>query len=129
LHGQVSSFWLLSGRQRDAVARLQKAVAVGDRGVFELMYLGHALGVTGARVEGQKVLQEMLGLLQRRHVPSEFIAVVYEGLGERDRAIEWFEKAYAEHYIHAWVLPDPRLDPLRSDPRFKNVMRRMGLPG
>jgi hypothetical protein len=92
------------------------------------MYLGHALGVSGARAEGWKVLEEMQSLSQRRYVPPEYIAVVYEGLGERDRALQWFEKAYAEHSMNAWLLPDPRLDSIRSEPRFKDIMRQMGLP-
>ena len=124
----LASVYLQTGRQREAVAELQKSAAESHRSVLELMYLGHALGVSGARAEGQKVLEEMQGLSQRRYVPPEFIAVVYEGLGERDRALQWFEKAYAERSMHAWILPDPRLDPIRSDPRFKDLMRRMGLP-
>jgi hypothetical protein len=54
--------------------------------------------------------------------------MVYEGLGERDRAVQWFETAYREHSMNVWFLPDPSLDPIRSDERFKNIMRRMGLP-
>jgi hypothetical protein len=56
------------------------------------MYLGHALGVTGARAEGQKVLEEMQALSQRRYVPPEYIAMVYEGLGDRDRALQWLKR-------------------------------------
>jgi hypothetical protein len=46
----------------------------------------------------------------------------------RDRALRWFEKACAEHSMNPWLLPDPRLDSIRSEPRFKDMMRRMGLP-
>jgi hypothetical protein len=56
------------------------------------------------------------------------MAVVYEGLGERELALQWFEKAYAERSMNGWILPDPRLDQIRTEPRFKNLMRRMGLP-
>jgi tetratricopeptide (TPR) repeat protein len=90
------------------------------------MYLAHALGVSGARAEGQKVLAEMQS--NRRYVPPEYIAIVYEGLGEREQALRWFEKAYAEHSMNGWILPDPRLDPIRTEPRFKKIMRDMGLP-
>ena len=98
------------------------------RAVIELMYLGHALGVSGARAEGQKVLEEMLSLSQRRYVPPEYIAIVYEGLGEREQALQWFDKAYAEHSVNGWMLPDPQLDSIRTEPRFKEILRRMGLP-
>ena len=75
------------------------------------------------------MLDEMLGLTKNRYVPPEFIAVVYEGLGERDKALQWFEKAFSERSMSAWILSDPRLDQIRTEPRFKDLMRRMGLPG
>ena len=70
----------------------------------------------------------MRALSQRRYVPPLFIAVVYEGLGAREQALQWFERACAEREINAWILPDPRLDRIRTEPRFKNLMRQMGLP-
>ena len=124
----MASVYLQTGRQREAIAELQKGAAESHRGRLELMYLGHALGVTGARAEGQKVLEEMLSLSRQSYVPPDYIAMVYEGLGERDRALQWFEKAVAERSINGWILPDPRLDPIRTEPRFKELMRRMGLP-
>ena len=42
---------------------------------------------------------------QRRNVPPEYIAIVYEGLGERDHALEWFERAYKERSMNGWILP------------------------
>lgn len=101
---------------------------LSGRGVMELMYLGHALGASGDAAGARNVLDEMNQLSRQRYVPPEYIAVVHEGLGDRDRAFQWFAKAYAERSMHSWVYPDPRNDPLRSDPRFKDLMRRMGLP-
>jgi tetratricopeptide (TPR) repeat protein len=124
----IASVYLQTGRRREAVAILQQRAAESHRGILELMYLGHALGVSGARAEGHKVLEEMQSLSQRRYVPPEHFAIVYEGLGERDRALQWFEKACAEHSMNHWLLPDPRLDSIRSEPRFKDIMRRMCLP-
>jgi TolB-like protein/Tfp pilus assembly protein PilF len=124
----MASVYLQTGRQQEAIAVLQKAAADSHCSLLELMYLGHALGVSGARAEGQKVLEEMQGLSQRRYVPPDYFAVVYEGLGERDLALQWFEKACAERSINGWILPDPQLDQIRAEPRFKNLMRRMGLP-
>jgi hypothetical protein len=74
------------------------------------------------------VLEEMLQMSQHRNVPPEYIAIVYEGLGERDHAIEWFERAYKERSMNGWILPDQRLDSIRLDPRFHDIMLRMGLP-
>jgi TolB-like protein/Tfp pilus assembly protein PilF len=128
-HICLGSVYLQTGRRPQAIAELRQAVALSKRGVTELMYLGHALGVSGDRAEAQKVLDEMQEPSGRRFVPPEYIALVYEGLGDKDRAFLWFEKAYREHgMMFSWVYPDLRLDPIRSDPRFKDLMRRMGLP-
>ena len=124
----LASVYLQTGRQREAVAILQKSVEESNHSVLELMYLGHALGVTGDRAGGHQVLKELLQMSQRRNVPPEYIAIVYEGLGERDHALEWFERAYKERSMNGWILPDQRLDAIRSDPKFKDIMRRMGLP-
>ena len=123
-----ASVHLQTGRRREAVAELRKALALPSGGAYEMMYLGHALAVTGATAEARKVLDQMLSVSKRKYFPPAFIAVVYLGLDDRDRAFEWFEKAFADHWMHSWVLPDPRLDPIRSDPRFKSLMQRMGLP-
>jgi TolB-like protein/DNA-binding winged helix-turn-helix (wHTH) protein/Flp pilus assembly protein TadD len=124
----LASVYLQTGRQHEAVAILQKSVEESHHSVLELMYLGHALGVTGDRAGGHQVLQELLQMSQRRNVPPEYIAIVYEGLGERDHALQWFETAYKERSMNGWILPDQRLDSIRLDPRFQDILRRMGLP-
>jgi TolB-like protein/DNA-binding winged helix-turn-helix (wHTH) protein/Tfp pilus assembly protein PilF len=124
----LASVYLQTGRQHETVAILQKSVAVSNHSVLESMYLGHALGVTGDRTGGHQVLQELLQMSQRRNVPPEYIAIVYEGLGERDHALQWFETAYKERSMNGWILPDQRLDSIRLDPRFQDILRRMGLP-
>jgi len=126
-HISLGSVYLQTARQQQAIAELRQAIAL-QRGMMELMYLGHALGVSGERAESRKVLEEMKDLSHRRYVPPEYIAVVYEGLGDKDQAFHWFDKAVKERSMHSWVYPDPRYDGIRSDPRFKDLMRRMGLP-
>jgi len=123
-----ASVFLQTGRKQEAVAELRKAAALPASGVYEQMYLGHALAVSGAPLEAHKIVDQMESLRARRYVPASFIAVVYVGLDNRDRAFEWFEKACAERSLHSWILPDPRLDQIRTDPRFNQLMRRMGLP-
>jgi hypothetical protein len=95
---------------------------------LELTYLGHALGVAGSRSEAKEVIAEMQALAQRRYVPPLYIGIVYEGLGEGDQSLQWFEKACGARDINGWILPDPRLDRIRTEPRFKNLLRRMSLP-
>lgn len=124
----LASIYLQTGRPQEAVSLAQQSAEDSHRAIIELMFLGRILGVSGARSEGRKILEEMQQPSQRRYVPPEYIAMVYEGLGERDHAIQWFEKAYTERSINIWFLPDPALDSIRSDPRFKKIMQRMGLP-
>ena len=121
----IASVYLQTGRPREAIAALKKAADVWGRTAPELTFLAHGLGATGARAEAQKVLRELEG---RKYVPPECLAIAYEGLGERERALEYFEKAYAEHSMNGWFLPDPRLDQIRKEPRFREIMRGMGLP-
>jgi TolB-like protein/Tfp pilus assembly protein PilF len=122
-----ASLYLQTARQREAVAELKQTVVEWGRGALELMYLAHGLGVAGAQAEGQQVLDEMLDRSRRGYVPPDYIAVAYEGLGQREQALRWYERAFAERSINGWILPDPQLDSLRAEPRFQALLRRMGL--
>ncbi len=71
----------------------------------------------------------MTVLSQRGYVPSWGFALVYTAMGDKDRAFEWLDKAYDERPSDlAWIKADPRMDPLRSDPRYHELLLRMGLP-
>jgi TolB-like protein/DNA-binding winged helix-turn-helix (wHTH) protein/Tfp pilus assembly protein PilF len=124
----TASIYMQTGRPREAVEELQSAAAgTHHQALKDLMYLGHALGVTGAREDGRKILAEMQALSRSRYVPPDYIAMVYEGLGDREIALQWYEKSVEERSMNIWALPDHRLDSIRADPRFTNLMRRMGL--
>jgi len=91
-------------------------------------YLGHAYAVAGRKSEARKLLAELKDMSAKHYVPPIHLAVIHTGLGENDAAFEWLEKAYGERSLQSWYLPDPRWDPLRRDPRFQDLLRRMGLP-
>jgi hypothetical protein len=76
------------GACRQAVAEARRAVEVSNRGIMELMYLGHALDVSGS-AEANGVLHQMMDLSTQRYVPPEYIAVVYAGMGDKDNAFQW----------------------------------------
>ena len=92
--------------------------------------MGHAYALWGNRVEAQKVLAQLKETAVHSYVAPYNIAIIYAGLGDKDQAFAWLDRAYAERsYILAVYLPtDARLDHLRGDPRFDNLMRRVGLP-
>jgi hypothetical protein len=81
------------------------------------------------RSEAQKLLDELDGLSQSRYVSAYDLALVHMGLGDKDRAFQLLEKAYQERSSAlSWLKVDARLDPLRSDARFQDLIRRVGLP-
>ena len=90
--------------------------------------LGHAYAVSGQRDRAQKVLVELKQLMKRRYVAPFEVAVIYVGLGDKDQTFEWLERAYQDrsHWL-IWLKIDPRFDSLRSDPRYQDLLRRMGL--
>ncbi len=120
------------GQQREfsqAIAAFQKARQLEDAIPESLAGLGHAYAMAGKRAEAQKVLDELKARSKRSYVPPYNIAVVYTGLGEKDQALAWLEKAYQDRSFYlTWLKVDPELDSLRSDPRFQDLMRRVGLP-
>jgi tetratricopeptide (TPR) repeat protein len=126
-HNGLGSVYLQTGRFREAVAELERGFLLSHRGVMELTYVAHAHAASGDRARAMELLDEMKSLSRYRFVPPEYVAVVYTGLGDIELAIEWMAKAYAQRSMHAWMLPDPRLDPLRTEARFQQIRKRMGL--
>jgi hypothetical protein len=91
--------------------------------------LGFAYGVAGQKEKAQILLRELEQRFDRSYVAPPFIALVFLGLGDRDHAFEWLEKGYELRDSGIVRLEISReFDPLRSDPRFADLMRRMGRP-
>ena len=116
------------GMFKEAIAEYEKARALDDSPVL-VASLAHGLAVSGRKDEARKLLDELNDRSQHRYVSAYDVALVHIGLGENDRAFEMLEKAYQERSSGlSWLRVDPRLNPLRSDPRFANLMARVGLP-
>jgi len=108
-----------------AIAELLKAHAIND---FSAQ-LGYAYAISGKREEARRFLQRMADLSQQQYLDPFGFGAIYVGLGENDKAFEWFEKAYQLHSEAILMLKvDPVFDPVRSDPRYKSLVRRIGLP-
>ena len=128
------AYWTLghtyaaSGRFAEAVAAAEKAVALSDRVPGALGILGLVYGFAGRKDDATKVLHELLELNKQRYVTPASMVNVYIGLGDKERALFWLEKAYEErsNYV-AYIKVFPIVDPLRSDPRFQDLVRRLGL--
>ncbi|HEX8494318.1 MAG TPA: protein kinase [Pyrinomonadaceae bacterium] len=119
----------------EAIAAFQKAIDLSRTAEFPegkpemIAALGHAYAIAGKRSEAEKILEQLNGLIaQQRYVSPYSIALVYAGLGDKDKAFSWIERAYDERdeaLVHLKV--DPRLDPLRSDSRFQNWLALLKL--
>jgi tetratricopeptide (TPR) repeat protein len=118
---------IAKGQVDQAVATSEKAVAVSGRAPAALGVLGLAYGVAGRKREANKVLNELLQLQKQRYVTPMAFTYVYIGLGNKDQAFAWLEKAYQERSNHiAFFKVTPTVDPLRSDPRFADLLRQTG---
>ena len=113
----------------EAIETFQRGLTLEDN--TELWSgLGHAYAVSGRRDEAQKVLDHMKKMSEHRYIAPYNVAVIYAGLGEEDEAFTWLNRAYEErsYILVEYLTTDARLDSLRSDPRFDELRRRIGLP-
>ncbi|MFN2421782.1 MAG: adenylate/guanylate cyclase domain-containing protein [Gemmatimonadota bacterium] len=110
-------------------ARFEEAIRAFDRqGTRVPAYLAHAYAVAGNRSQAQRIVNELEQLGGSEFVNPVAMATAYTGLGDFDRAFSWLERGYRERALFpANLQADPRLDPLRRDPRFGDLLRRMGL--
>ncbi len=117
------------GKYEDALAVFEKGRALSGDSPVMVMALAHAYATAGRKAEAQKVLNELRALSKKRYVPALYVAAVYGGLGDKDKAFQWLEKAFEERADHLIYLQrEPMADPVRSDPRFQDLVRRIGLP-
>ena len=88
--------------------------------------MGYVYGATGNQAEAQVILNGLIESSKEGYVPSIAFARIYIGLGDNDNAISWLQKAYDEHsWELSWLNSDPICDPLRSDPRFIELVKKM----
>jgi tetratricopeptide (TPR) repeat protein len=111
----------------EAIAEFRTALE-SAQGFGPIAGLGHAYAVSGSQAEAQKILDELLARSKRGYFPAWAIAAVYIGLGDKDQAFQWLGKVVEERGEFAvWLKTDPMYDPLRSDPRFSDLLRRLNL--
>ena len=127
-HWGIGLSYEQKGMGSEALASLEEATRL-SRGLNIRTSLAHARALFGRRTEARQDLTMLTERSRKGYVPSYHFAVVYTGLGEKDRAFEWLEKAYQERStVLAYLRLDPRLAPLRADPRYADLLRRIGFP-
>lgn len=114
------------GMYAEAVAEFRRALELSEDAAFVKAALAHALGCNGKRSEARRNLSELEGLKERKYVPAYDMAIAHLGLGEKERAMEWLLKAYEERSGWlAYLRVEPRLDALRPEPEFVELMKRV----
>jgi serine/threonine-protein kinase len=129
------TYWILGllfrkmGRYEQAIAEGEKGVKLSGGSSLMSAALAQTFATAGKREQALQILDDLTKLTKQKYVAPYFFAGIHAGLGEDYRAMEFLEQSYEEHshwliYLHI----DPSMDALRSDPRFEDLVRRIGLP-
>ena len=114
------------GMHDEAIKQFEKAIAIGGRTSGVLALLAHAYATSGRQAEAQKILAELNEVSKQAYVSSYDLAILYVGLGDKDRALEQLNKSYEDRAgFIIYLNVEPLFDPLRADPRFSELVRKM----
>ena len=118
------------GLNLEAIPEYQKAVELSEGDTDPTAGLAHAYASVGQRANAEKILRDLLHKSKTSYVSPYMIGSIYAGLGDKNKAFDFLEKAYQERSpdIPWFLKADLRIDSLRSDPRFQDLLRRVGLP-
>ena len=127
-HWQLGQAYLEKAMYREALSELEKYKTLSHGHPIALAYLGNTLARSGERSRALQVLEELKAVSKQRYAYSLGFARIYAGLGDKEQAFVWLEKGCEERETPIYFLKvDPIWDPLRSDPRFNDLLRRIGL--
>ena len=127
--GRGGATYLPQSMYKDGIAEFEEILVISPSSAVALSEVGYGHALAGRRAEAQRVLEQLDELSKSKYVPTVSIARIYTGLGDKDMAFTWLEKSYIDRSIGGLtcVKLDPTFDPLRSDPRFADLLRRMNL--
>jgi serine/threonine protein kinase/tetratricopeptide (TPR) repeat protein len=117
------------GAYAEAIAELKQALQLSEGGSSELAALGHVYAQSGDRAEAEKILKELNTRSAQTYVQPIWIAVIQAALGNKEEAFSWLRKAVGDRSV--WLIylrVDPIFDSLRTDARFADLTRQVGLP-
>jgi adenylate cyclase len=127
-HADLGSAYIRKGMYREGLSEIQKSVELMKNRPRNTAILAWAYASSGKKDEAFKIIEQLKTGKDDSRVPLE-IALIYASLGENDQAFKWLQTASDKHsFGMAYVKCDGRFDSLRSDPRFQDLLRRMGLP-
>jgi DNA-binding winged helix-turn-helix (wHTH) protein/TolB-like protein/Flp pilus assembly protein TadD len=127
-HIRVGTTYVAEGAFANAVSEFEEAQPLSGKDPYLDGLLGYAQARSGNSDAARKLLKDLTDQSRHQPVPAFSVALVFVGLGDRDQALVWLEKAYQDRSTYlTYARVDPLLDPVRSDPRFTALLRRMAL--
>jgi serine/threonine protein kinase/tetratricopeptide (TPR) repeat protein len=127
-HGYLGQAYLEKGQYESSFQELQKAISLSGGETSFKAELANAYAVAGRQEDARAILTELLRLSSKQYVSPYSLALIYTGLGEKDAAFDWLNKAYDARTLRLMSLSmHPRFASLRSDPRFKILIEHTGL--
>jgi serine/threonine-protein kinase len=128
-HSFAASAYIEKGMFDQAIAEARKARELPGLSSIPAGFLGFALARSGKQAEARALLEEVLKSSREQYISAYAIALIYNGLGDRDQAVAWLEKAYQNREPRITFLKvEPKWNSLRDDPRFQDLFRRVGFP-
>jgi TolB-like protein/Flp pilus assembly protein TadD len=129
-HYVLGRTYVQKGMYREAILSSRRAVALEGNNVRYLASLAHIYGVAGKRTKASELLGKIKRIMAQRYVPAYMLSICYVGLGKKDEALTWLIRACGERSAESpFVNVDPRLSALRVEPRFRQILRKLGLNG
>jgi TolB-like protein/DNA-binding winged helix-turn-helix (wHTH) protein/Flp pilus assembly protein TadD len=120
--------YVYQGKYDQGMEEIRKSIALYGEDPSLSPEIAFIYGMTGRKGEAQKILDRLLSTSKTVPIAAHHFALIYIGLGKKDEAFTWLEKAYEQHSpMMAWLEVDQRFDSLREEPRFQDLMRRVGL--
>jgi tetratricopeptide (TPR) repeat protein len=126
-HNQLAQAFIERNMYQEAIAELRRAIQLSGRNSTFLANLARAFTGLNRRKEAMALLNELLQSSAPDYRNATEIAKVYAALGDNDQALKWLERGYGQRF-NPGVLLRPGFDSLRGDPRFEDLVRRVGLP-
>ena len=126
-HMVLCQTYSYNGQYSQAIAECEKAKGLNDDPAV-LSYLSRAYSLAGKREDGMKVVAQMHEIAKQRYVPAYGFGFAYAALGDKEQAFQWLERSFQDRgWEISYLKVDPAMDSLRSDPRFNELVRRVGL--
>jgi len=127
-HVKLGWVYEQQGSYEQANAQFNNALALSGDEANVIALFGNSYALSGKKVEAMKIINQLIAQSKQRYISPYWIAMIYACLGEKDNAFKWLNKAFEEHSSGmVWLKVEPKLDRLRSDPRFSELLRVIGL--